>query len=47
MDVPGLAAAMQARFDEYVDALRVMVAIDSGTFTTEGVNRVADLSKLA
>jgi glutamate carboxypeptidase len=31
------------RFDEFVDALREMVNIDSGSYTPEGVNAVVDL----
>jgi glutamate carboxypeptidase len=31
------------RFDDLVDALREMVDIDSGSYTPEGVNRIADL----
>src|SRR5919197_2892068 len=37
-----LASAMDARFDDYVEALGELVNIDSGTFTTGGVNLVAD-----
>jgi len=33
---------MRRRFDEFVEALRELVDIDSGTFTRTGVNRVAD-----
>jgi glutamate carboxypeptidase len=39
--MPGLAAAMQRRYDEYVETLRELVGIESGTYTHEGVNRVA------
>jgi glutamate carboxypeptidase len=31
------------RYDDYVEALEELVNIDSGSFTPEGVNRVADL----
>jgi glutamate carboxypeptidase len=39
-DLQRLAAP---RSDDFVDALREMVSIDSGSYTPEGVNRVADL----
>ncbi len=38
-----LAALAEERLDEYVEALREMVSIDCGSYTPEGVNRVADL----
>jgi glutamate carboxypeptidase len=31
------------RYDEFVDALREMVNVDCGSYTPEGVNRIADL----
>jgi len=31
------------RYDEFVDALRAMVNVDCGSYTPEGVNRIADL----
>ena len=43
MDVRGIADSMQRRFDEFLEALRELVDIDSGTFTRDGVNRVVDL----
>ena len=33
---------VERRFDEYLETLRQMVDIDCGTFTPEGVNRIAD-----
>ncbi|MFN2543238.1 MAG: M20 family metallopeptidase [Actinomycetota bacterium] len=42
MEAPGLAAGMNERFEEYMQTLRALVDIDSGTYTVEGVNRVAD-----
>jgi glutamate carboxypeptidase len=38
-----LRSLIAPRFDEYVDALREMVSIDCGSFTPDGVNRIADL----
>ena len=32
---------MEARLEEYLDVLRRWVDVDSGTFTTDGVNRIA------
>src|SRR5437588_6037723 len=43
VDARGVAEAMRGRIDEFVEALRELVDIDSGTFTRDGVNRVADL----
>ncbi|GBC86261.1 hypothetical protein HRbin12_00247 [bacterium HR12] len=31
------------RYDGYVEALRELVNIDSGSYTPEGVNRVVDV----
>jgi glutamate carboxypeptidase len=42
--VPGtLLDIARGRADSYVDSLREMVNIDSGSYTPEGVNRIADL----
>ncbi|HVM11098.1 MAG TPA: M20 family metallopeptidase [Actinomycetota bacterium] len=38
-----LLAPIEARQGEFVEALRQLVSIDSGTYTPEGVNRIADL----
>ena len=43
MPVEKLIAVLEPRHEEYVEALRQMVNIDSGTFTRDGVNRIADL----
>ncbi|MFB3739420.1 MAG: M20 family metallopeptidase, partial [Candidatus Velamenicoccus archaeovorus] len=43
MDPRELHRLAAYRYDDYVDALREMVAIDSGSYTPEGVNRMADL----
>jgi glutamate carboxypeptidase len=37
-----IAAIVERRYDEYVDALRDMVDVDCGSFTPDGVNRIAD-----
>jgi glutamate carboxypeptidase len=42
MDVRGLARAMESRRAAFVEALRDLVGIDSGTYTPAGVNLVAD-----
>jgi glutamate carboxypeptidase len=46
--VPSLTATdlrrlIEPRSDQYLDALREMVNVDCGSFTPEGVNRIADL----
>ena len=41
-DPRDLAAIVEGRYDEYVDALRDMVDVDCGSFTPDGVNRIAD-----
>jgi glutamate carboxypeptidase len=46
MSAPPLEAIrseVDKRFDGFVDALREMVDLDCGTYTPEGVNRIADL----
>jgi glutamate carboxypeptidase len=43
VDVSALAASMEQRRAEFVDVLGSLVDVDSGTFTPEGVNKVADL----
>ena len=43
MGVADIARVLQRRFDEYVGALREMVDIDSGSFSPDGVNRMADI----
>jgi glutamate carboxypeptidase len=42
MDVSALRTAVASRYDEFVDALRDMVDIDSGSYTPSGVNAIAD-----
>lgn len=43
MDVAKAAEALRGRREEFAGALREMVELDCGTFSPEGVNRVADL----
>src|SRR5205809_8121903 len=43
MDPRDAAAAMERRLGEYLDALRAMVDTDCGTYSPDGVNRIADL----
>jgi glutamate carboxypeptidase len=43
MDVRAVAGAVEERHDAFTDALRDLVAIDSGTDTPQGVNAVADV----
>ena len=38
-----LLAPLRERFDDVLARIEELVSIDSGSFTTEGVNRVADL----
>jgi len=43
IDARRLSDAAAVRYAEFVDALREMVDVDSGTYTVDGVNRMADL----
>jgi glutamate carboxypeptidase len=43
MDVQGLRALAEPRYDGFVGALEEMVNIDCGSYTPDGVNRIADL----
>ncbi|HEV8682217.1 MAG TPA: M20 family metallopeptidase [Actinomycetota bacterium] len=43
MDMKAIESQGRRRFDDYVEALRAMVDVDCGTYTPEGVNRVADM----
>jgi glutamate carboxypeptidase len=43
MDVQSLRERAQARYSEFLGELETMVNIDCGSYTPEGVNRVADL----
>jgi glutamate carboxypeptidase len=43
VDVHALRAIVGRRYDEFIDALRQMVDIDCGSYTPQGVNRIADL----
>ena len=43
MPVAKISAALEGRQEELVESLRQMVNIDSGSFTPDGVNRIADL----
>src|SRR5919198_3324552 len=38
-----IRSEVDKRFDGFVEALREMVDLDCGTYTPEGVNRIADL----
>ena len=42
-EMPTLREIAARRYDGFVEALREMVNIDCGSYTTEGVNRIADL----
>jgi glutamate carboxypeptidase len=42
-DPSSLLALLRERFDDVLARIEELVSIDSGSFTTEGVNRVADL----
>ena len=42
LDPRALVPLVEARLDEYLDALAEMVYTDCGTFSPEGVNRIAD-----
>jgi glutamate carboxypeptidase len=43
MDVTKLQEIASGRYDDFVAALREMVNVDCGSYTREGVNRIADL----
>jgi glutamate carboxypeptidase len=43
VNIADLARSMEQRRAEFVDVLGSLVDVDSGTFTPEGVNKVADL----
>jgi len=43
MDVTKLQEIAAARYDGFLQALREMVNVDCGSYTVEGVNRIADL----
>ena len=43
MDTRGLASLAESCFDEYVEALTAMVNVDCGSYTPDGVNRIADM----
>jgi glutamate carboxypeptidase len=43
VDPRDVAAIVELRMGDYVDALREMVDTDCGTFSPQGVNRIADL----
>jgi glutamate carboxypeptidase len=42
VDVPALRPLVAARYEAFVDDLRSMVDIDSGSYTPDGVNAIAD-----
>jgi glutamate carboxypeptidase len=42
MDAVGLQRIVASRYGEFVEDLRAMVNIDCGSYTPEGVNRIAD-----
>ena len=43
MDVSSLGPLAERRFDDFVGALEEMVNVDCGSYTPDGVNRIADL----
>jgi len=43
MDVTKLQEIAARRYDDFLQALREMVNVDCGSYTVEGVNRIADL----
>jgi glutamate carboxypeptidase len=43
MDSANLLRAVQSGYDRYLDDLRTLVSVDCGSFTPDGVNRVADV----
>jgi len=43
MDLTSVKDGAAGRYDEFVDALREMVNVDCGSYTPDGVNRIADL----
>ena len=43
MDAADLLRAVQSGYDRYLDDLRALVNVDCGSFTPDGVNRVADV----
>ena len=42
-EISALRDLAHRRYDDFVDALRTMVNVDCGSYTPEGVNRIADL----
>ncbi|HEX7463577.1 MAG TPA: hypothetical protein VF382_01580, partial [Actinomycetota bacterium] len=43
MDLRGLQDIAARRYEEFVDVLRAIVDVDSGSYTPQGVNVVADV----
>src|SRR5919198_3104536 len=43
MDTPRVARFVEDRRQDFTDALRDLVNVDSGSYSPEGVNKVADL----
>lgn len=43
MNVSKLRELAESRYDEFVEVLREMVNVDCGSFTPDGVNRIADM----
>jgi len=43
MDPAALRAIAEPRYDAFVEGLRAMVDVDCGSYTPDGVNRIADL----
>ena len=43
MDVQTLRDRTQARYPEFLDTLEAMVNVDCGSYSPEGVNRIADM----
>jgi glutamate carboxypeptidase len=42
IDLPAVRSRIEERLDAYLEDLRWMVGVDCGTYTPEGVNRIAD-----
>jgi glutamate carboxypeptidase len=43
VDAPSLGSLAERRYDDFVGALEDMVNVDCGSYTPDGVNRIADL----
>ena len=47
MDAHALRDLAAARYDDYLDRLELMVGVDCGSYSPEGVNRIGDLCSSA